>query len=183
LNKKQPQQSFTLWHKVNMKIKQIVPFPVTMAVMLVLGWLAWKWTGNGVPVKSFFDGYVFTSKFIYVGAGAMDSFQSGVAKMFVVSIILAAVILPVITLCYVVTNLKTAFQEWVFFILSLALCIFPFSALGIVVVALARYILDMGVTAARVKGVACGVFGIVFIATFLFLLAKFMLQTHRKSCP
>jgi hypothetical protein len=166
-----------------MKTKPFVPFSLTMALMLALGWLAWNWTGNGVPVKSFFDGYVFTAKFIYVGAGAVDSFQCGVAKMFIVAIILTAVILPVITLCYVVTNLKTVFQEWVFFILSLALCIFPFSALGIVVVALARYILDMGVTVARVKGVACGVVGIVFIASFLFLLAKFILQTHRKSCP
>jgi hypothetical protein len=166
-----------------MKIKRFVPFPLTIVVMLALCWLAWKWSGDGVPVKSFFGGHVFTAKFIYVWEGAGDSFQVGVAKMFIVSMIMTAVILPVITLCYLVTNLKTAVQKWTFFILSLALCVFPFSALGVAVVALTRYILDMGATAARVKGVAYGIFGIVFIASFLILLAKFVLRTPRKSCP
>ena len=154
-----------------------------MTVMFGLCWLAWKWTGNGVPVRSLFDGYVFTAKIIYMGAGAVDSFQCGVAKMFLVSVILTAVILPVIALCYVVTNLKTAIQKWTFLILSLALCIFPLSALGITVVALTRYILDMGLTAARVKGVICGVSGILIIALFLFLLAKFIHKIPRKLSP
>ena len=166
-----------------MKTKFIVPFALTMTVMLGLCWLAWKWTGNGVPVRSFFDGYVFTAKFIYMGAGAVDSFQCGVAKMSLVSVILTAVILPVIALCCVVTNLKTAVQKWTFLILSLALCIFPLSALGITVVALTRYILDMGLTSARLKGVICGVSGILFITFFLFLLAKFIHKIPRKLSP
>jgi hypothetical protein len=174
-------RSFTLQYKVNKKITSRVPFALTLPAMSgVLGLLVWKWS---VPVESFFGGYVFIAQFIYVGGGAMDSFQCGVAKMFLVSIILTAIILPVIVLCGVVTHLKTAVQKWTFFMLSLALCVFPFSALGVVVVALTRYILDMGVTAARVKGVACGVFGIVFIASFLIFLEKFILKTHRKSYP
>jgi hypothetical protein len=100
--------------------------------------------------------------------------------MFLVAIILTAVILPAIALCGVVTHLKTTVQKWAFLILSLALCLFPFSALGIAVVALTRYILDMGLTAARVQGVFCGILGSAFIVAFLFLLAKFI---HKPLLP
>jgi hypothetical protein len=162
-----------------MRIAHKVPFVLTTILLLALGWLAWEWT-RGVTITSFFGGYVFTATFTYAG-GAGDSFQVGVNKMFLVAIILTAVLLPAIALCGVVTHLKTTVQKWAFLILSLALCIFPFSALGIAVVALTRYILDMGLTIARVEGVICGIAGILFIAAFLVLLAKFIPKTPRKS--
>lgn len=158
-----------------------VPFAVTAGGMLGgLGYLIWKWS---VPVTSLFGGHVFTAQFTYVGAGAVDSFQCGVAKMFVASMILSAAILPGIALGGAFTRLQTTIQKRTFLFLSLVLCVFPLSALGIAVVALTRYIFDMGLTPARVKGVICGVSGILFIAAFLFFLAKSVHKTPRKSSP
>ena len=155
-----------------MKVPCKVPFALVLAIMAgVLSWLILKWA---MPVTFLFSGDIFTQEFHYVYSEgyAGDSFQVGVNKMFVASAILVAVVLPVISGLLAGSNLKTKTKRWLFMSFSIALCLFPVSALGVATIALIRYTLDMGLTTARTEGVACGLVGICVIALFLIWIAR-----------
>ncbi len=156
----------------NTKAPVKVPFWLSTAVMMIV-LLFLTLSGWGLPMKWIATGEIFRRKFTYVWSGIGDSFNAGVAKMVLVSVLLFAVFAAVVGVLRWFTAALNGVERNVFRILIVLLSLFPLSAAATAFVMVVRLTLDMGTTPKRLLGLAFTAGGIMVVSGCLWLFSRF----------
>ena len=130
-------------------------------------------SGWGLPMKWIATGEIFRRKFTYVWSGIGDSFNAGVAKMVLVSVLLFAVFAGVVGVLRWFTAGLNRIERGVFRVLIVLLGLFPLSAAATAFVMVVRLTLDMGTTPNRLMGLGCTAGGVMVISGCLWLFLRF----------
>jgi hypothetical protein len=165
-----------------MKAPVKLPFWLS-ATVLVTVLLLLTLSGWGVPLKWIATGEIFRRKFTYVWSGIGDSFNAGVGKMVVVSVILFAVFAGVVGVLKWFTARLNRIEKGVFRILIVLLGLFPLSAAATAFVMVVRLTLDMGTTPNRLMGLGCTAGGIMVISGCLWLFLRFQRRPGAEQHP
>jgi hypothetical protein len=155
-----------------MKAPVKVPFWLSTTVMVIV-LLFLTLSGWGLPMKWIATGEIFRRKFTYVWSGIGDSFNAGVAKMVLVSVLLFAVFTGVVGVLKWFTAALNGVERSVFRILIVLLSLFPLSAAATAFVMVVRLTLDMGATPKRLLGLAFTAGGIMVISSCLWVFLRF----------
>lgn len=142
---------------------------VLVAVLSFLTCTDWHF-----PITFLCSGEVFIRDFHYVSheGGAFDSFNVAVNKMFLIFLLLAVVLLPLLGLWRTTARPFAGFRRGVYLALSAALSVFPVAAALVATVMVTRLTVDMGITQKRLVGIAVGVVCIAVVPVFLYICCR-----------
>lgn len=138
-----------------------LPFWATALVMLGgLVWLAIAWSQ---PLRYLLEVRFTLDRYAFEGHGAL--IREAIVKMYLVAVFLTVVVVPAVALLRWLTPLATTRVRSLFLALTGALMLFPVSAMLLACLGSLQYLLAMGITANRLKGVGIGLLGMSCFAS------------------
>ena len=138
-----------------MKIKRLIVAVIMIVTVACLIHFFW------MPVSYVFSGDFLESRFRLPSELAGDSYQAGITKMLICSVIISAVVIPVALAIRWIADMSKQYDKWLFIVFSLITFIFPLSCLIIALHMLLQYVWAMGMTFQRGCGVSISLIAIV----------------------
>jgi len=156
-----------------------------IGVLLVTLLSFWTCTGWHTPVTFLCSGQVFAQHFdyVYYEGYPFDSFNVGIAKLSMVFLLFAAVLLPLLGLWRVTARPFAGFRRVIYLALSAALSVFPIATAAVGTIEVARLTIDMGFTQKRLLGIVVGVVCIAVIPVILYFVCRKPRATMPNQSP
>ena len=136
---------------------------------VVLGMHSWHF-----PVTFLCSGKVFVQHFdyVYYEGYPFDSFNVGVNKVFIIFLLFAVVLLPLLGLWRITARPFAGFRRAVYLAVSAAVSVFPIAAAIVATVMVTRLTVDMGITQKRLLGITVGVVCIAVVPVCLYVFCR-----------